>query len=159
MTDQELDGPDVVHQFLGERQRVAHQTRHALSQGVVEAFDVIRFAGLLRNGFVLGWWNHALVDLISIGVERGLLLIDRWELRPELFPTRTTPVAHVKRNDLTRLGIHRHPEPLLVRLLRHKAPQLIRFGFQLSNHHGCWPDWQLDVSVIRTGRKALDHKV
>jgi hypothetical protein len=40
----ELDGTDVVRQFLGGRQRVAHQTRNALSQGVVEAFDVIRFA-------------------------------------------------------------------------------------------------------------------
>jgi hypothetical protein len=29
-------------------------------RGVVEAFDVIRFAGFLRNGFVLGWWNTPL---------------------------------------------------------------------------------------------------
>jgi hypothetical protein len=42
----------------------ARQTSKALSQGIVEAFDVIRFTGFRCNGFVLGWWNHALIDLI-----------------------------------------------------------------------------------------------
>jgi hypothetical protein len=30
-----------------------------LSQGVVEPFDVIRFAGVLRHGYMLRWWHHA----------------------------------------------------------------------------------------------------
>jgi hypothetical protein len=50
-----------------------HQTRNALSQGVVEAFDVIRSASFLCNGFMLGWWNHALVGFVLIRMERGLL--------------------------------------------------------------------------------------
>jgi hypothetical protein len=54
VVDEERDGTDVVSQFLGERQRIAHQTRNALSQGVVEAFNVIGFAGFLRYSFVLG---------------------------------------------------------------------------------------------------------
>jgi hypothetical protein len=77
VVDEELDGTDVVRQLLGERQRVAHQTRNALSQGVVEAFDVIRFAVLLRNGFVLGWWNHTLVDLIAICVAHDITHVAR----------------------------------------------------------------------------------
>jgi hypothetical protein len=64
VADEKLDGTDVVRQFLRERERVAHQTRNALSQGVVEALDMIRVAGFRRNSFVLGGWNHALVDLI-----------------------------------------------------------------------------------------------
>ena len=60
---------------------------------------------------------------------------------------------------LPRIGIHRYPEPWLVRFLSHNAPQLIGFGVQLPNHHGCWTDWQLDVSGLRTGRKTLDHTV
>jgi len=54
VVDEELDGTDVVSQFLGDRHRVAHQTRNALSQGVVEAFNVIGFAGFLRYCFVPG---------------------------------------------------------------------------------------------------------
>ena len=53
MADKELDGTDVVRQFLGERQRVIHQTRNPLSQGVVETFDIIRFAGLLNFNAVV----------------------------------------------------------------------------------------------------------
>jgi hypothetical protein len=159
VADEELDDTDVVCQFLGERQRVMHETRNTLLQRVVEAFDVIRFAGSLRDSFVLGWWNHALVDRIAIRVERSPPLIDRWYLGPEPFPTLTTPVAHVKRHDLARLGIHCKPEPLPVGLLRNKAPHLISFGFQPPNDDIGWPDWQLDVSVIGTGRKTLDHKV
>ena len=64
MAYEELDGTDVVRQFLGEGQRVAHQTRHALSQGVVKALDMIGFPGLLCDRLVLAGWNHALVDLI-----------------------------------------------------------------------------------------------
>ena len=86
MADEERDGTDVVRQFLGERQGSAHQTRNALPQGIVETFDVIRCVGFLRHGIVLGWWNQALVDRISICVERSLLLIYRWAPSPELFP-------------------------------------------------------------------------
>jgi hypothetical protein len=46
-------GTDVVGQFLGERQRFAYKTRQTLPQRVVEAFDVIGFAGYLTDRFVL----------------------------------------------------------------------------------------------------------
>ena len=100
-----------------------------------QAFDVIRFAGFLCNGFMLGWWNHALVGFVSIRMERGLLTVHQRDLSPQLFGSLTTPVAHVTRDDLACLGIHRHPEPLLVRFLSHTAPQLIRFGVQLQADH------------------------
>ena len=44
MANEELNGTDMVGELLGKRQRRAHQTRNALSQRVVEPFDVIGFA-------------------------------------------------------------------------------------------------------------------
>ena len=53
MAYKELDSTDVVCQLCGERQWVAHQTRHTLPQGVIEALDMIGFAGVLRDSAVL----------------------------------------------------------------------------------------------------------
>jgi hypothetical protein len=61
---EKLDGTNVIRQLLGERQRVAHQPRNALPQGVVETLDVIGFTGFLRNGFVLPCRDNPLVHLI-----------------------------------------------------------------------------------------------
>jgi hypothetical protein len=44
MTDEKLNGPDMVSELLGKGQRVAHQPGHALPQHVVEPFEVIGFA-------------------------------------------------------------------------------------------------------------------
>ena len=44
MTNEILDGADMIRQFFGERQRFAHQTRNTWPQRGVEAFDVIGFA-------------------------------------------------------------------------------------------------------------------
>ncbi len=43
MADEISYGPNVVGQFLGERQRFADETGQTLPQRVVEAFDVIGF--------------------------------------------------------------------------------------------------------------------
>jgi hypothetical protein len=52
VTNEVLNGTDVVHQLFGERQRFADQTGHTLPQRIIEALDVIGFARFLRNGFV-----------------------------------------------------------------------------------------------------------
>jgi hypothetical protein len=61
-----FDGADVMRQFLEERERLAHQTKNALPQRVIEAFDVIGFAGFLRDGSVPLRWNHPCVGFILI---------------------------------------------------------------------------------------------
>ena len=45
VTNKQLDGPNMVGEFLGKRQRLTDQPGHALPQGVVEALEVIGFAG------------------------------------------------------------------------------------------------------------------
>ena len=159
VADEILDGPEMVGQLFGKRQGFAHETRNAWSQGVVEAFDVMRFAGFLRHGCMLGWWNHALVGFVWIRMAPGRLTVHQGHLGPQLFGSLTTAVAHVQRDALARLCIQSHPQPWLVRLLSYTAPQLVSFGFQPPNDHIGWTDGQLDVSVLGTGRQALDHKV
>jgi len=41
VADEELDGTDMVREFLGKRQRLTHQTGDALTQRVVETLNVI----------------------------------------------------------------------------------------------------------------------
>ena len=73
MANEVLDGPDMVGQLLGECQRVTYHTGDALTQGVVEALNVIDFPRFLRDSFVLCSRNHPFVDFILIRVEWRLL--------------------------------------------------------------------------------------
>jgi hypothetical protein len=146
VADEILDRTDVMGQFLGERQRFSDQTRDALSQRVIEALDIIGFPGMLRDGFVSLRRNDTAIGVVLICMECGLLTVHRRDLGPQLFGTVTTAIPDVKRNDLTRLGVHGDPDPLLIGLLLYKAPQLIGFGFQLPKHHISWTGWLLDVS-------------
>ena len=58
MANEELHGPDMIGELLGKRQRRAYQPRNALSQRVVEPFDVIGCARSLADRFVLRCRNH-----------------------------------------------------------------------------------------------------
>ena len=53
MADEVFDGTDVVRQLFGEGQSVTDEAGDALPHGVIEALDMIGFAGVLRDGFVL----------------------------------------------------------------------------------------------------------
>ena len=53
MTNEVRDGTEVMRQLLGEREGLTHETRHALPRGIVEAFDVMGFPGVLRDGAML----------------------------------------------------------------------------------------------------------
>jgi hypothetical protein len=65
----------------------------------------------------------------------------------------------VKRNDLARLGIHGDPDPLLVGLLLHEAPHLIRFRFQAGHQDFCRLGGELGMEMSGTGCKAFHQKV
>jgi hypothetical protein len=58
MANEELHGPDMVGELLGKRQRRAYQPRNALSQRVVEPFDVIGCVRSLADRLVLRCRNR-----------------------------------------------------------------------------------------------------
>jgi hypothetical protein len=129
---------DLVFYLLGEGQRGAHEARKALPQGIVEPFDMIGFPRLLRDGFVALRRNDAVIHFILVRVKDGVFLIDRGDLTPQGFGTLTTTIPHVKRNNLTRGGVHGQPNPLLVGLLLHKAPHFIGFSLELVYPYLGW---------------------
>jgi hypothetical protein len=159
VTDKKLHDTNVIGQFLGEGQRVAHQTGHALSQRIIEASDMIGFASLLRDGTVPLRRNHPFVHGILIGMECGGMLIDLRDIGLERLATVATPIPHMTRHDLAGGRIHGNPEPLPVGLFLHEAPHRIGFRFQLRQHYGCRLGGALGMQVLGTGRKAFHHKV
>ena len=90
MADEELDRTHVVLHLLGEGQGVADEARETLTQGVVEALDMIGFPCFLRDGFVAFRRNDALVYFILIRVKRGVILIYLGDLAPQRFGTLPT---------------------------------------------------------------------
>ena len=60
-------------------------------------------------------------------------------------------------DDLARGGVQRDPEPLLIRLLLHKAPPRIGFGCQPSQHPIRGMMWHPAMEVSRTGGQAVHH--
>jgi hypothetical protein len=148
-----------MRQRLGERESLAHETGHALPQRVIEALNMIGFPGVLRDCPVLSCRYHLFIDGILIGMERRLLTVGQRNMGPELLATVATAISHMKRNDLTGGGIHRNPDPWLVRLLLHEAPHLIGFRLQAGQEHRCWLGWELDMEVLGTGRIAFHQKV
>ena len=114
MADEEFDSPDVILDLLGEGQCIADEARKALPQRVVEALNVVGFPCLLRDGFVALHRNDAVVYFILIRVKYSVFLIDLRDLAPQGFGTLAAAIAHVKRNKLTRGGVHGQPDPLLI---------------------------------------------
>jgi uncharacterized protein YjbI with pentapeptide repeats len=135
------------------------QTREALPQRAIKALNVIGFPSFLRDGFMPLCRNDPLIGIVLIRMEGSLFAVHHGDVGPQRFGAVTTAIPDVKRNDLACLSIHSNPDPRLMGFLLYKAPHLIGFGFQLSNHDVCWLLWQLDVSMVGTGRKALDHTV
>ena len=158
MADEELDGTDMVREFVGKRQRLTYQAGNALSQRVVEALDVIGFAGQLADRPVLRCGNHPFVYHVLIGVKRGVLPLRFRNLRPESLGTLAAAITHVKGNHLASCGIHGDPNSLLVGLLLYKAGHFIRFHLKASNHDIAVTGDGLDVEMIRQCLNALDQK-
>ena len=117
---------------------IADEARKALPQRVVEALDVVGFPCLLRDRFVALRWNDAAVYFILVCVKRGVVLIDCGDRSPQGFGTLAAPIPHVKRNNLTRCGVHGQPNPLLVGLLLYKAPHFVGFSLELVNPYLGW---------------------
>src|SRR5215831_16542553 len=103
MADEVFDGTDVVRQVFREGQRVTDEAGDALPQRVIEALNMIGFAGVLCDGFVLRRGNDPGVDRILIRIEGRLRTVHRWQVGPQLFLTRVAAIPDVEGNDLPRL--------------------------------------------------------
>ena len=75
------------------------------------------------------------VDRILIGVEHRLFPIHGGDFLPQGCGALTTAVADMEGEDLARSSIHGNPDPLAVRLLAHKAPELVQLGLQPLQDH------------------------
>ena len=158
VTNEKFNGPDVVGELLGKRQRVAHQPGHALPQRVVEAFDVIGLPRQLADRCVVRHWNHLRIYDILSWVKCGVVTVRLRNLRPQLLGTRVAAIAHVEGDDLAGLGIHGDPHPLLIGFRLHKTGQFIGFYLQpLPQSIVCTGD-EGDMQMIRQRCKALDKK-
>ena len=158
MADEVFNGTDMVRQLLREGQSVTDEAGDALPHGVIEALNMMGFAGVLRNGFVLRCRNDPCIDGILIRIKRRLLPGDRRQIGPQLFRTLVTAIPDVERNDLPRLLVHRDPYPLLVGLFCHEAPPLIRFHLQTPDDHLPGSRYRQHMQMIRQRRKASDYK-
>src|SRR5215510_10440679 len=158
MADEVFDGTDVVRQLFREGQRGPDEAGDALPQRVIEALDMIGFAGMLCDGFVLRRGNDPGVDRILIRIEHRLLAVHRRQIGPQLLRTRVTAIPDVEGNDLPCLLVHSEPHPLLVGLLLHEAPRLIRFHLQTLNDHLPGSHDRQYMQMIRQRRKAGNHQ-
>src|SRR5262245_5559683 len=98
------------------------------------------------------------VDSILIRIEHRLLAVHRRQIGPQLSRTRVTAIPDVEGNDLPCLLVHSEPHPLLVGLLLHEAPHLIRFHLQTPNNHLPGSCNRQHMQMVRQRRKAGNHK-
>ena len=98
MADEVFDSTDMVRQLLREGQSVTDEAGDALPHGVIEALDMMGFAGVLRDGFVLRCRNDPCIDGILIRIKRRLLPGDRRQIGPQLFRTRVAAIPDVEGN-------------------------------------------------------------
>ena len=109
-----------------------------MPQSVVEALNVVGFPGVLRDRFVALRRNDAVIYFILIRVKYSVVLIGLRDLAPQGFGTLAAAIAHMKRNNLTRCGVHGQPDPLLISLLLHKASHLVGFSLELVQQYFGW---------------------
>jgi hypothetical protein len=127
MADEIFDGTNVVRQLFREGQSVTDEAGDALPHGVIEALDMIGFAGVLRDSFVLHRGHDSGVDSIWIRIACRLLAVHRRQIGPQLLCALITAILDVEGNDLPCLLVHSDPHSLFVGLFRHEAPQLTFF--------------------------------
>ena len=95
-----FDGTDMIGQLFGKGQGVTDEAGDTLPQRVIETLDMIGFAGVLRDGFVLRRGNDPGVDRILIRIEGRLLAVHRRQIGPQLLCTVVTAIANVECNNL-----------------------------------------------------------
>jgi len=103
--------------------------------------------------------DDSFVDLVLIRVECGLFPIHSGNLLPQGLGTLTAAITDVEGEDLASRGVHRNPDPVAVLLRANKAPQLVRFRLEpLEDHRPGLTLW-LDMEMLGSRLKPLDHEL
>jgi hypothetical protein len=115
-------------------------------------------AGSLGNRSGLCRGHDRCRPSILSGVRRGVLTGRLRPLGPQALGTLTAPITRRPGQHLTAFGIHRAPEPLLVRLLLPEAPPGVRFDPQASPHPLAVARGGLGVEMLRHRRNTVTQK-
>lgn len=111
---------------LAERERLAHEPRQPLAQGIVEALDVVGLPAAFAYRNVLRFGNNLLVSVPEVRERHGTA--QKWRhLLPEQAAGRFAAVSNRKSDDLACAAAQGEPDPALVLAASHKRPQLIEF--------------------------------
>ena len=123
VVDKNPDGADMVIQLFGKCQRLPDQTRHPVTQGVVEAFDVVGKAAVFTCRDVV------------VRVADGRLVVGFGQRVPQSLRARSAAVTDMHADDGEGLPVQGQPDPLLVAFVADERPQLVAFQAKA----GAWP--------------------
>ena len=145
-------------ELLGTPSRVAHERRHPRPYSGVAARALMGCAGSLGNRLGLCRGHDRCRPSILSGVRRGVLTGRLRTLGPPALGPLTAPITRRPGQHLTAFGLHRAPEPLLVRLLLADAPPCVRFDLQASHHPLAVARAGLAVERLRHRRNTVTQK-
>lgn len=111
---------------FGKGQRLADIARIGLSQGIVPAFQVIRFACALTDAPMRRFRKDQRIRIPEIA-KTVIAFVSAGNASPELSTGSCTPIPNHTRDDLVRPPTHGSPEPPFIRLPINKGPNLIEF--------------------------------
>ena len=126
------DSADMIVQFLGEGKTLSHEPRKLLSEGIIEAFDMISLSRFLPNCTMTIRGNHCFIRLPKVSIGNGTLSIDSGQRSPELAGWFSSSIADKASHNFARLSIHCQPNINGVLLTSYKRPYFITFNSQAS---------------------------
>src|SRR5262245_61121909 len=114
------NGPDMIGEFLGERERLADQPTAPLADGIVQPFDQTRFPTGFVHRLVPFRGEDTGIDLKEIGEADSPLTVFGWEGVPQVVCRLLISWADSAPDHQAGLGINGPPQPDLVRLAADK---------------------------------------
>jgi len=119
VAEEECDSPEVILDLLEAGPCSAAEAGEALPQRVVEAREMVGVACFLRDGLVTLSRDDTLGDVLLIGLQQGLVLVDRRDRSPHGWGTLAAALADRKGHPRARGSGQGEPHPVLVGLLLH----------------------------------------
>ncbi len=125
INEKEAQMPQMPDELFRKGERLSHQTAHTISQGQVEAFDMVCLSLFFAAGLVLRGGNDLLLRIPEVAVAHQVFVI-RGNLVPQRQATDLVSRAKVPRHDLAGAAAQRNPNPHHLPLVLHVAPSAQR---------------------------------